>query len=263
MLFCALLAAPAYAEQGLIMVTPAPAVPGAQTAELNPPTCKDIDVLRRRYPSQKIPPCTAAERAREAKVKAENAASTETKTQKNYVSCFAAWDKNMHTLQTDFIQTTQYDGVLISQSQGRIYYAQDGSKLRLDNLDGGAVSQSALTDKKDILILDEKGKQISKLSWDEWLQGQPNRPLFDFGNYADLVSRHDGGVFERKDGAVILRFTPKDKTQNYILFVAVDEKDCFPQYITVRSDLMETTASMTDKRLNAELKKDVFKGLKK
>lgn len=182
---------------------------------------------------------------------------------KDYAACFAAWDKNMHTLQTDFVQTTEYDGVLISRSAGRIYYDKTGPKLRLDNMDGKAVTQSALTDKKQIFILDEKGKEISTLSWDEWLSGQPNQALFDFGNYTALLSRHQTQEFERTGGRVILRLTPKEQTPSYTLYVAVGEDDCFPQYITIESDLMRTTAELAAKRLNAALKKDIFKGLKK
>lgn len=183
---------------------------------------------------------------------------------KDYAACFAAWDANMHTLQTDFVQTTEYDGVLISRSAGRIYYEKNGPKLRLDNVDdANAVTQTALTDKKQIFVLDEKGKEISTLSWNDWLRGQPNQALFDFGNYASLLSRHEAEEFERTEGEVILLLKPKDAAQSYALYVAVGKKDCFPRRITVRSELMSTTAELTGKKLNAALKKDIFKGLKK
>ncbi len=181
----------------------------------------------------------------------------------DYIACFSAWDKNMQTLQTRFTQTTEYDGVLISRSEGRIAYAQQGPKLRLDNLAEETITQTALTDKKTIFILDEKGKEISTLSWNDWLSGQPNQVLFDFGNYTALLVRHNSEVFARKAGLVILQLTPKDKEQNYILYVAVGEKDCFPQYITIQSDLMKTTAQLSDKQLNATLNQNLFKGLKK
>ncbi len=179
--------------------------------------------------------------------------------QKDYAACFAAWDKNMHTLRTDFVQTTEYDGMLISRSEGRIYYQQEGRKLRLDNLESGKVTQSALTNKKNIWILDEKGKDVTQVNWQDWLAGQPNQALFDFGNYTALLERHETTVLEHKDGLAILRLQPKDKKQNYTLYVAVGEEDCFPAYITIQSDLMKTTAQLTDKRLNTELKKEIFK----
>ena len=183
--------------------------------------------------------------------------------EKDYIACFSAWDKNMHTLQTDFVQTTEYDGILISRSEGRIYYQQSGQNLRLDNLEPGTVNQTALTDKKDILVLDEKGNEVTRVKWAQWLAGQPNQALFDFGNYTALIASHDVSGLEHKDGLVILRLEPKDKTQNYTLYVSVSEKDCFPAYIAIQSDLMKTTAELTDKRLNAELKKNVFKGMQK
>lgn len=181
---------------------------------------------------------------------------------KDYAACFAEWDGKMHTLQIAFSQITEYDGIEVSRSAGRIFYRREGRRLRLDNLDGDAVTQSALTDRKIILILDEKGKKISELDWNEWLSGQPNRALFDFGNYTDLLARHEVSVFERKGDLVILRLTPKQKTEDYVLYAALGAEDCFPVYLTLQSDLVKTTASLSDRKLNAALKKDVFKGLK-
>ena len=183
--------------------------------------------------------------------------------EKDYVACFTAWDKDMKTLQTDFVQTTEYDGILISRSEGRIYYDQAAARLRLDNIEQGKTTQTALTDKKDIWVLDEKGAEVTRVKWAQWLAGQPNQALFDFGNYTALIARHKVSVMEKKDGLVILRMQPKDETQNYTLYVAVNEKDCFPAYIAIQSDLMKTTAELTDKRLNAALKKTVFKGMTK
>ena len=182
--------------------------------------------------------------------------------QKDMPACFAEWDNKLLTLQTDFTQTTEYDGLLISQSQGSISYLKAGSKLRLDNKDGQTITQTALTNKITIWILDEKGKEISTLSWQDWLLGQPNQALFDFGNYTQLLNKHDVSVLEYKDETAVLRLTPKNKAENYILYVAVSEKNCFPQSITIQADLMKTTAALTQTRLNAELNKDLFKGIK-
>ncbi len=182
---------------------------------------------------------------------------------KDFIACFAAWDKNMHTLQTDFTQTTEYDGVQISRSQGRIYYRQAGTRLRLDNLDGGQITQSALTDKKQIYVLDEKGKRVTQVAWQEWLSGQPNQALFDFGRYTALLARHRTEEFSRSDGQVILRLTPKTQPAEYVLYVTLDEKTCFPQTLAVQADLIKTTALLTDPVLNADLKKDLFKELEK
>lgn len=182
---------------------------------------------------------------------------------KDYPSCFAAWDKNMHTLQTDFVQTTEYDGILISRSEGRISYDQNGPRLRLDNMDKGKVTQSALTDKKTIWIMDEKAKPVTEVAWADWLSGQPNQALFDFGNYTALIARHRVSVLEKKDGLVILRLEPKEPNQSYTLYVAVAESNCFPVYLTVQSDLMKTTAELKNRKLNSTLKDGVFKGMKK
>lgn len=180
---------------------------------------------------------------------------------KDYAACLAAWDKNMRTLQTDFVQSTSYDGLLISRSGGRLYYRQKGPALRLDNMDGETVSQSALTDKKTIFILDEKGKEVSKLSWNEWLQSQPNQALFDFGNYTALLDRHDVLTSAPENGSVRLTLTPKGK-KDYTLYVTVKESDCFPQSITVQAELMSTQAVLSETVLNKPLVETIFKGLK-
>ena len=46
------------------------------------------------------------------------AGGTTQQPQKDMAACFAAWDNKLLTLETDFTQTTEYDGLLISQSQG-------------------------------------------------------------------------------------------------------------------------------------------------
>ncbi|MBQ7908121.1 MAG: outer membrane lipoprotein carrier protein LolA [Elusimicrobiaceae bacterium] len=184
------------------------------------------------------------------------------KPSKDYVACFAQWDQKLNTLQTHFVQTTQYDGVLISRSEGQISYQKAGSKLRLDNLDGKNISQSAFTDKKKIWILDEKGKEISTLSWQEWSAGQPNKALFDFGNYAALIAKHHAVILEYKQDTVLLRLTPKQEGENYTLYVTVQEKNCFPTDIRIVSDLMQTSAVLTNVQINAALKEDLFKGIK-
>lgn len=181
---------------------------------------------------------------------------------KDYPLCFKAWDKKMHTLQTRFIQTTDYDGTVISRSEGRISYEQKGPKLRLDNLEGETVVQSALTDKKQIYILDEKGKEISKISWADWVLGQPNKALFDFGNYEQLLNAHRVSVQQQNDTQVVLKLVPTAPQENYTLYVTIAADNCFAQQITVESDLIKTTAVLTEKKLNLPLPGDLFKGLK-
>lgn len=181
---------------------------------------------------------------------------------KDYPACFAAWDANLHTLQTAFTQQTQYDGVLISQSKGEILYQDVGPALRLNTLEDGKITQSALTNKKKIYILDEKGKQISVVDWKDWLSGQPNQALFDFGNYTALLAKHHTELFAQKDTTVVLKLSPKQKTDNYVLYVTVSAADCFPQEITIESDLMKTTASLQNPAINTTLPAEAFRGIK-
>jgi len=180
---------------------------------------------------------------------------------KDYLACFAAWDNNLHTLQTNFTQLTEYDGTPISTSKGRIYYAQIGTQLRLDTLEEELVTQSALTNKKQIYILDEKGKEISKISWADWLLGQPNQALFNFGNYTQLLQKHIATVEHTKQG-VTLRLVPKTTSENYLLYVKLNKENCFPQAIIIESDLMQTSATLTNTKVNSTLPKDTFRGLK-
>ena len=181
---------------------------------------------------------------------------------KDYIACFAAWDNQLHTLHTLFTQTTKYDGANISTSKGRIYYQQDGKKLRLDNLENALITQTALTDKKQIYILDDKGAEITKISWKEWLLGQPNQALFDFGNYTQLLQKHTVQMKDVDKQFVLLTLSPKKSSDNYSLYIKINKETCFPKTITVEVDLMQTIADLSDTKLNATLPKDIFKGLK-
>ena len=187
--------------------------------------------------------------------------SVATTPSKDYTSCFAQWDEKMHTLQTDFIQTTEYDGLPISTSKGRIYYQQDGTRLRLDTLEDSVVTQTALTNKKQIYIQDEKGKEIAKVAWDEWLQGQPNQALFDFGNYRQLLQKHNVDVVDPAASEITLRLQPKNES-DYTLYVNIHRTTCFPRVIKIESDLMVTTATLENAKLNEALPQNIFKGLK-
>lgn len=193
---------------------------------------------------------------------AEDKTSAPAVAPKDYPACFSAWDNKLTTLRTRFNQMTEYDGTLISQSRGQITYAKDGPKLRLDNLEGEAVSQSALTDKKQIYILDERGKEISKISWAAWLNGQPNQALFDFGNYTELLAKHTFTIQEKNAEQAVLKLSPKTPEENYTLYITVRADNCFPKQISIESDLMKTTAVLSNSQLNQTLPTDIFKGLK-
>ena len=173
------------------------------------------------------------------------------------------WDKNLNTLETDFEQTTSYDGVEISRSQGKLFYNKPQNRLRLDTLNPrGEMEQSAITDKKDIVILDENNQHVTTLSWADWQQGQPNQALFDFGNYTALVERHNASVQSQNAQTAVLVLTPKEG-EEYTLYLTLSKKDYFPQTITIHSDLMVTRANLKNTHKNTPLPADVFGGFHK
>ena len=166
-----------------------------------------------------------------------------------------AWDKKLKFLKTSFTQTTTYDGVPVSSSKGFLYYDKDKNLLRLDTDDGdGKIDQSAITDKKQILILDGQGREITTLSWQEWQQGQPNQALFDFGNYTALLARHHVTAKE----PFILELTPKEGDP-YTLYLTLSKEDYFPVNIKIVSDLMVTEAALDHTQKNEPLAFDTFR----
>ena len=166
-----------------------------------------------------------------------------------------AWDKKLKFLKTRFEQTTEYDGVPISKSQGMLYYDQAKNLLRLDTLSADDhAEQTAITDKKQILILDGQGREITTLAWDEWQQGQPNQALFDFGNYTALLARHNANLTE----PYLLELTPKEG-EEYTLYLTLSKEDFFPTNIKIVSDLMVTEAKLTDTQKNQPLGFNTFR----
>ncbi len=166
-----------------------------------------------------------------------------------------AWDKKLEFLKTQFEQTTEYDGVPISKSQGVLYYDKEKKLLRLDTLSvEGNTEQTAITDKKQILILDGQGHEITTLAWDEWQQGQPNQALFDFGNYTALLARHYAVLKE----PYLLELTPKEG-EAYTLYLTLSKEDYFPTNIKIVSDLTITEAKLTSTQKNQKLAFDTFR----
>lgn len=165
------------------------------------------------------------------------------------------WDKQLKFLTTHFEQTSEYDGVLISKSQGTLSYDKDKNLLRLDTLNlDNAVEQSAITDKQQILILDGQGREITTLSWQEWQQGQPNQALFDFGNYTALLDRHHVSLKE----PYLLELTPKEG-EKYTLYLTLSKEDYFPTNIKIVSDFMTTEAKLSNTQKNVPLLFDTFR----
>lgn len=215
-----------------------------QTAPQKPAQTKQpaaTPAPKRTAPVQKAPVLTAAQLAEQLK----------------------QWDKKLNFLSTSFEQTTAYDGVQVSRSKGTLRYDRARNLLRLDTLDpDGTPEQTAVTDKKEIVVFDESGQHVTTLSWADWQQGQPNQALFDFGNYTALVDRHNAAVESQTDGEAVLRLTPKEG-EEYTLYLTLSKRDYFPKTITIESELMVTRADLTDTRKNEPLGTDVFGGFDK
>ena len=170
------------------------------------------------------------------------------------------WDKKLEFLNTSFEQTTSFDGVLVSQSQGTLSYDKKSNFLRLDTLDKqGTLEQSAVTNKKEIIILDNLGNQVTTLSWTDWQEGQPNQALYDFGNYTALVNRHQIAVESQTEKEAVILLTPKDG-EEYKLYLTLNKEDFFPKTIAIESDLMLTRAELKNIRKNQTLPAETFGG---
>lgn len=176
------------------------------------------------------------------------------------LKAFTEWDKKLTTLNTAFEQTTSYDGVVISRSHGKLFFQAQGQLLRLDTLnDEEKTEQTAVTDKKVLRILDASGKEITAMPWAEWVNGQPNKALFDFGHYTALLQAHQATVFDSTPQRTVLKLLPKDKSAGYTLYLLLDGKDYFPQSIIIESDLMKTQADLKQTVKNKPLAKNLFK----
>lgn len=199
---------------------------------------------------------------KEEKPKTQKAAvkKQETLSEEKAVQLLKAWDEKLSTLNTYFEQTTAYDGVLISRSEGFLYYDKNKNFLRLDTLtDGTTIEQSAVTDKKTIIVLDENGKEVTTLSWEDWQQGQPNKALFDFGNYSRLLTQHTVALESQNEKQAVLALRPKEG-EEYVLYLTLDKEDGFPQIITIVSDLMKTEATLSKTVKNKTLSDNIFGG---
>lgn len=171
------------------------------------------------------------------------------------------WETNLKTFATDFNQTSSYDGVEINRSQGRLYYDFTRGLLRWEVLDSsGELTQAAISNKKEIVILDEALHPVATLSWQEWQKGQANQALFDIGNYAQLADKHRVEVQTQDATHAVLAFMPTQADANYTLLITLSKKDFFPQEIAIQSDDMLTTNQLVSLRKNETLATDLFGG---
>ncbi len=172
------------------------------------------------------------------------------------VDLFVKWDQNLRFLTASFVQTTWYDGVQVSRSRGSLAYDKANQLLRVDTLKAnGTLDQSAITNKQEIYILDETGQKVTSLAWKDWQEGQPNKALFDFGNYADLLAKHH--VIVRAPHQLTLM--PKGG-EKYTLYITLSPEDHFPTSIKIVSDLMVTQADLTSVQKNNPLGSSTFGG---
>lgn len=171
----------------------------------------------------------------------------------------ADWDKNLNTLRTHFDQETYFEDILISSSRGRLFYRQPAG-LRLEQQDEeGDTVQTLVTDKKTILVLDPKGKEISRGDWKSWVDGQPNKMLFDFGNYTELVKQHTITKVDKQQHSTVIFLEPKKKGKDpYILEVTVGNKDFFPRKIVLSSAEIKTAATLRGAIKNLTLDDALF-----
>ena len=185
------------------------------------------------------------------------ASQPRTDTPEEILEKLKAWDKNLLFLKTSFTQVTSFDGVEINRSKGTLFYDKNKHLLRLDTFDNdGKVVQSAVTDKKDLLILDDKGRQVMKADWQAWQQNQPNQALFDFGNYTALLSRHRVQTVRPN----YLALTPKEGGK-YTLYLTLSPQDAFPTVLKLVSGDVTTQADLTNIQKNQVLPANTFGGL--
>ena len=198
----------------------------------------------------------AAPKVAQAPARADQG-NTQKLSSQEIINRFKQWDQNLRFLKTSFTQTMAYDGVPVNHSQGVLFYDKAHHLLRLDTLnESGQLEQSAITDKQTIILLDDAGRKIANLSWDEWQQGQPNQALFDFGNYTALLARHT----VKFTAPNLLELTPKEG-ESYTLWVTLSEEDYFPVSLKIVSDLLVTQADLTNTQKNQPLELSVFGGL--
>ena len=173
------------------------------------------------------------------------------------LASFIAWDTKLKTLAMFYDQETSFEGIPISSSSGRIYKKDNLIRLDVFGADG-KVAQSAITDKQIIRIIDDKGKPVTTLTWKEWQDSQPNKALFDFGNYAALFESHKVVDFAKLDDGWRVVLVPAHG-DTYRLEFLLDAKDFFPREISISSEGVTTKTGLRTILKNKELSGNLFK----
>jgi len=171
------------------------------------------------------------------------------------------WEQNITTFQAGFNQVSSYDGVEINRSKGRLYYDFPAGLIRWEmRTKDDSIDQVGITNKKEIVILDEALRPVTTLSWQDWQKGQPNQAIFDIGNYAQLADRHHVEVSSQDNEKAVLALTPNAGTEKYTLFITLSKKDFFPMAVALQAEDMLTTNELISVRKNEPLAADLFGG---
>ena len=242
--------------------------PVPQTENLEVQTVEEITPQQPLTPPEQVPQQKAEKPLQNTEKKEQSTsakpvtpATTKTYTVSELMAQLKKWEQNLKTFAADFNQISSYDGVEINRSQGRLYYDLANQLLRWEVLTKeGEISQVAISNKKDIVILDDTLKPVTTLSWKEWQQGQANQAIFDIGNYAALAARHDVKIESQNEQQAVLEFTPKNETEKYTLFITLSKKDFFPQQIALQADDMLTTNQLISVRKNEQIPEKLFGG---
>ena len=178
------------------------------------------------------------------------------KTQEQVLKDFSAWDKKINNLFISFDQTTSFEDILISSSTGTL--TKEGQNLILDTYENGKLIQRAFTDKKIIKIFDPEGNLITTSDWQTWQQAQTNKALFDFGNYSQVLKEHKIKNFNQEEENYQLVLEGKNDEDTYELTFLLDEKS-FPLKITLQSQGVKTTTSLSEIKINQSKTKESAK----
>ena len=171
------------------------------------------------------------------------------------------WEQNLTTFQADFNQVSSYDGVEINRSKGRLYYNFPAGLLRWEmRTKDNEIDQVGITNKKEIVILDESLRPVTTLSWNEWQKGQPNQAIFDIGNYSQLAEKHEVSVSAQDGKQAVLALTAKTGDRPYTLFITLSKKDFFPLAVALQAEDMLTTNELISVYKNKPLPAELFGG---
>jgi len=231
----------------------------------------EVQVVEEITPEAPLPPAQkpGAQDAPKEEIKTHSPAAPQTATKAashtytadELMGKLKKWEQNISTFQAGFNQVSSYDGVEINRSKGRLYYDFPAGLIRWEmRTKEDAIDQVGITNKKEIVILDDSLRPVTTLAWKDWQKGQPNQAIFDIGNYAQLADRHRVEVSAQDDEKAVLALTPTAGTEKYTLFITLSKKDFFPMAVALQAEDMLTTNELISVRKNEPLAADLFGG---